>query len=382
MAEVVLWGALGVVMYVYVGYPALIFLLAHLRPRPVRKGPALPTVSFVIAAYNEEPVIAKKLENTLALDYPADRLEIIVVSDGSTDGTDAIVRDRFAGRAKLLAVPRRGKTLAQNAAVAAASGEIVVFSDATTVYRPECLRAMVASYADPEVGCVTGRTVYGTETDAAVDKGRAAYWNYEIFLRRNESRFRSVLGASGCVYSVRRRLYTPLEPDVISDVAQAIKTIEQGYRAVVEDDAIVFEPAESHTISEELQRRARVITRGLRLKFRLRRFFFRHPWFLVQVLSHRVLRWAVPFFLIVVFVANLSLLAQPVYRALFAAQVVLYGVAASAYVLERRNVRIPGLVIPLYFCVVNLAPLLAVRALLRGEKQVTWDTGRSPAGTR
>ena len=380
MAEAVFWGAIAVVVYVYVGYPALIFCLAQLRPRPVRKGPELPTVSFVIAAYNEAPVIAKKIENTLALDYPPELLEIVVASDGSTDGTDDVVRARFGERVKVVRVEgRRGKTITQNHAVAAARGDVIVFSDATTVYRPESLRAMVANYADPEVGCVTGTTVYGTETDAAVDKGRAAYWNYEVFLRRNESRFRSVLGASGCVYSVRRRLYTPLEADVISDVAQAIRTIEQGYRAVVEDDAIVYEPAESSTIREELQRRARVITRGLRLKFRLRWFFLRRPWFLLQVLSHRVLRWGVPFFLIIAFFANAFLLDRPVYRAVFAAQLALYAAAALAYALERRNVRVPGLVIPLYFCVVNLAPLLAVRALVRGEKQVTWETGRSPA---
>ncbi|HJQ82926.1 MAG TPA: glycosyltransferase family 2 protein [Candidatus Binatia bacterium] len=385
MAEVVFWGALAVVVYVYAGYPLLIFALAHLRPRPVRKGPAaatadVPTVSFIIAAYNEETVIAKKLENTLALEYPPDRLEIIVVSDGSSDGTEELVRTRFADRVKLLALRgRNGKTMAQNRAVETARGEIIAFSDATTVYRPETLRAMVANYADPAVGCVTGSTVYGTETDAAVDKGRAAYWNYESFLRRNESRFHSVLGASGCVYSVRRALYTPFPADVISDVAQAIRTVEQGYRAVVEDDAIVYEPAESHTIGDELQRRARVITRGLRLKFRLRAFFLRHPWFLTQVLSHRVLRWGVPFFLILAFAANLLLLDRPLYLLLFVAQAGLYAAAAVAWALERRNVRVPGLVIPLYFCVVNLAPLLAVRALLRGDKQVTWETGRSAA---
>ncbi len=374
MAVAVFWGAIAVVVYVYLGYPCLIFLLAHLRPRPVRKAPVLPRVTFIIAAYNEQAAIARKLENTFTLDYPADQLEIMVVSDGSTDATEEIVRT-FA-RAKLLALPRQGKTLAQNQAVAAASGEIVVFSDATTVYRPDSLRAIIANFADPEVGCVTGTTIYGTERAATVGEGRAAYWNYERFVRSHESRFRSVLGASGCVYAVRRRLYTPLAADVISDVAQAIATIDQGYRAVVEDAAIVFEPAESFTIREEIERRARVITRGLRLKFRLRAFFLRHPWFLLQVLSHRVLRWAVPFFLIIAFVANAFLLDRPAYLFLFLAQTALYGAAAIAYLLERRNVRVPGLVIPLYFCVVNLAPLLAVRALWRGEKQVTWETGR------
>jgi cellulose synthase/poly-beta-1,6-N-acetylglucosamine synthase-like glycosyltransferase len=379
MAVAVFWGAIAVVVYVYVGYPCLIFLLAHLRPRPVRKAPVLPGVTFIIAAYNEQVAIARKLENTFALDYPADRLEVMVVSDGSTDATEEIVRTAGAGRARLLALPRQGKTLAQNQAVAAAGGEIVVFSDATTVYQPGSLRALVANFADPEVGCVTGTTIYGSERAAAVDEGRAAYWNYERFVRMHESRFRSVLGASGCVYAVRRRLYTPLAADVISDVAQAIATIDQGYRAVVEDQAIVYEPAESHTIREEVERRARVITRGLRLKYRLRAFFLRHPWFLLQVLSHRVLRWAVPFFLILAFAANVFLLDRSGYLLLFLAQVALYGSAVLAYVLERRNVRLPGLVIPLYFCVVNLAPLLAVRALWRGEKQVTWETGRSGA---
>ncbi len=380
MAGAICWGAIAVVVYVYVGYPCLIFLLAHLRPRPVRKAPVLPGVTFIIAAYNEQAAIARKLENTFALEYPADRLEVMVVSDGSTDATEEIVRTAGAGRARLLALPRQGKTLAQNQAVAAASGEIVVFSDATTVYQPGSLRALVANFADPEVGCVTGTTIYGTERAAAVDEGRAAYWNYERFVRTHESRFRSVLGASGCVYAVRRRLYTPLAADVISDVAQAIATIDQGYRAVVEDQAIVYEPAESYTIREEVERRARVIARGLRLKYRLRAFFLRHPWFLLQVLSHRVLRWAVPFFLILAFAANVFLLDRPEYLLLFLAQVALYGSAVLAYVLERRNVRLPGLVIPLYFCVVNLAPILAVRALWRGEKQVTWETGRS--GTR
>src|SRR2546422_1037504 len=174
MAGAIFWGAAALVVYVYAGSPCLIFLLARLRPRPVRKAPVLPTVSFIVAAYNEERVIAAKLENTLALDYPAERLEVMVVSDGSTDATEEIVRTRFAGRVKLLALPRQGKTLAQNQAVAIATGEIVVFSDATTVYQPGSLRALVANFADPEVGCVTGTTIYATERAAAVGEGRAA----------------------------------------------------------------------------------------------------------------------------------------------------------------------------------------------------------------
>src|SRR5437773_10718072 len=197
MAGAIFWGAAALVVYVYAGYPCLIFLLAHLRPRPVAKAPVLPSVSFIIAAYNEARVIAQKLENTLALDYPAERLEVMVVSDGSNDATEEIVRTRFAGRVKLLALPRQGKTLAQNQAVAVARREIVVFSDATTPYQPGGLRALVANFADPEVGCVTGTTIYGTDRAAAVGEGRASYGNYERFGPSLECRLRSGLDSPG-----------------------------------------------------------------------------------------------------------------------------------------------------------------------------------------
>ena len=380
MAATVFWGALGVVVYVYAGYPLLIAVLARLRPQSVRKGSDLPTVSFIIAAYNEESAIEAKLHNTLAIDYPPEKFEIIVASDGSTDRTDEIVRTQFADRVKLVHVPGRvGKTVTQNHAVETATGEILAFSDATTVYRPACLRALVANFADPRVGSVTGSVVYGRETAATVDQGRAMYWNYESFLRRQESRFHSVLGNAGCCYALRRKLYTPLAGDMISDVAQAVRCVQKGYRAVVEDDALVYEPPESRTIASELRRRARVITRGLRVKWMMRDFFnpLHHPWFTLQVLSHRVLRWAVPLFLILALFANLFLLYQPIYRILMLGQVLLYSLSGVAYLLEERNIRLPGFTVPLYFCVVNVAPLMAFRNLWRGERAVTWETGPS-----
>ena len=375
----VFWLAVTTVVYVYVGYPCLIFALGRLRPRPVRKGPSLPRVSFIISAYNEEAAIGAKLENTLALDYPADRLEIIVVSDGSMDRTEEIVRS-FGDRVRLLALAgRNGKTMAQNRAVELATGEILLFSDATTVYGRDVVRTTVANFDDPEVGAAAPRVVMGAEQDASVVKGRSIYVDYEFFLRRYESMFHSVLGAGGCAYSLRRSLYTPLPAHVISDFVQVMKVIEQGYRSVLEDDAVVYEPSESHSIAEELQRRTRVIVRGLRGWHYMGRFFhpLRHPWFCFQMLSHRLLRWAAPLFLVVVFIANAALLGHPILRLLFVAQAALYVAAALAYLLERRNVRVPGLFIPLYFFVVNLAPLLAIRALLRGEQQVTWETGRT-----
>lgn len=380
MAAVVFWLALAIVAYVYAGYPVLIGTLARLRPRRVRQAPIEPTVSFVIAAYNEEGAIRDKIENTLALDYPADKLEVIVFSDGSTDRTEEIVLG-YAPRVRLCTYTGRiGKTMCQNRTVEQATGEILVFSDATTVYDPKALRALVRNFADPAVGLATGMTIHGVEIGATVDKGRNLYWSYESILRTNETRFASILGASGCVYALRRALYTPLPGDVISDVCQTVRVVGQGYRAVAEDDAIVYEPAESKAMGEELRRRARVVTRGLRGKWYLRDFFARHPWFLVQVLSHRVLRWLVPVFLIAAFVANLFLLDQGLYRLLFAGQVLFYGLAVVGYLLEGR-VRIPGLMIPLYFCLMNIAPLVGIWDLLRGERKAVWETGRETPST-
>jgi len=376
---VAFWVAVATVVYVYAGYPCLILALGRLRRWPVRKRSHLPHVSFIISAYNEEAAIGAKLENTLALDYPADRLEVIVVSDGSTDRTEEIVRS-FGKRVKLLSLTgRNGKTMAQNRAVEQATGEVLVFSDATTVYQPVAVRVLMENYADPKVGAVGARAFMGTERQASIVKGRSIYVDYEHFLRRYESMFHSTLGLGGCAYSLRRRLYTPLPADVISDFVEAVKVLEKGYRVVLEEEAIVYEPSESYSIAEELQRRTRIIVRGLRGWYYMREFFhpLRHPWFCFQMLSHRLLRWAAPLFLIAAFAINAALLGHPVFRLLFAAQAALYLLAALAYLLEKRNVRLPGLFIPLYFFVVNLAPLLAVRALLQGEKKVTWETERT-----
>lgn len=379
IAETIFWGALAVVAYVYVGYPALIYVLANVRPRPVKKAPHEPSVSFIIAAYNEEKAIAEKIENTLALDYPRDRIEILVASDGSTDRTDEIVRTQFAGRATLVAVPGRGgKTIAQNRTVEHARGEILVFSDATTVYRPDVLRQIMANYADPQVGCVTGWVVMGVDQSTAIHKGRAAYADYEQWLRIYESLFASILGAGGAVYSLRRSLYTDLPGDVTSDFSQAVKVVEQGYRAIIEPAAVVFEAGEGSDIRDEIERRTRVATRGLRGQYYVRHFFnpLRHPWFFFQTLSHRLLRWAVPIFMIVAFVANLFLLGHPLYRLIFLGQAACYLAAAAGYALAVRGKRVRVFLIPLYFCVVNLAPLLALRSLLRGDKKVVWETNR------
>jgi len=373
------WSVIAVVGFVYAGYPLLIWALARLRPDPVRRGTELPTVTFVIAAYNEEDAIAAKLENTLAIDYPADRFEIVVVSDGSTDRTDEIVTREFAGRVRLLPLGGRfGKTIGQNRAVEATTGDVIVFSDATTVYRPDTVRRLVAPFSDPRVGCVAGWIVMGKEGDEAVVEGRAAYADYEQWIREQESLFASILGASGAAYAIRRDVYTPLPADVISDMAQVIKVVAQGRRAVIERTAIAYEAGESRGLREELERRTRIIVRGLRAQWYLRDFFvpWRHPWFCFQIVAHRLLRLAIPVFMALLFAINLTLVDGPFFRLTMLGQLVFYGIALLGWVLERRGTRSRLLGIPFYFCAVNFAPVLAVRDLLRGETRAVWETKR------
>lgn len=379
MAAVAFAGAVLVIVWVYAGYPLALAATAALRRRPVRRAPIELTVSFIICAYNEARDIARKLEETLALDYPADRLEVVVASDGSTDATDDIVRG-FAPRVRLLRVEGRGgKTVAQNAAVASATGDILVFSDVTTLYDRGTLRAMVENFADPAVGCVGGDLHYLKERQNPSAEGRALFWGYERQLRLWESQVHSIIGVAGCVYAMRRSLYVPLDAGAISDFVQPGKVTERGYRTVLEPRALAWEPVESHSLGEELRRRARVITRGLRGAFRMPALLdpTRHPWFAIELWSHRVLRWLVPVFLLVLLAASVVLAGRaPLYRLALGGQLAVYGAGAVAWALERLRVRLPGLFIPLYFCLVNLAPLLALAWLVRGEKKVVWETGR------
>lgn len=379
MALLLFWFSLAVIAWVYVGYGVVLWTASLVRARPVRRGPIEPTVSLVICAYNEGRTIRRKLDEVLGLDYPSDKLEIIVASDGSTDETDAVVRE-YASRVRLLRVEgRRGKTIAQNAAVAMATGEILVFSDVTTEYAPHTLRTLIANLADPAVGCVGGDLRYLSERDNPSAQGRALFWNYERQMRIWESRVHSMVGVAGCAYAMRRALYVPLDEAVISDFVEPGLVTERGYRTVLEVNAPVYEPAESYSLGQELHRRARVITRGLRGAFRMRGLVnpLRHPWFATVLWSHRILRWLLPVFLLVMLGTSAVLVDQGwLYRVVLVGQLAVYAAGALAFALDRLQLRLPGMFVPLYFCLISLAPLIALGWLLRGETKAAWETGR------
>lgn len=381
--EVIFWLSIAAVGYAYVGYPLLLVLISWIRPRPVRSEPWTPSVSVIIAAYNEERDLAAKLENTLALDYPKSQLEIIVTSDCSTDRTDEIARSFSSQGVRLHRQEQRlGKTAAQNAAVTQAHGEIIVFSDATTHYRPDVLRVMMPAFADQSVGCATGRVIYQDDKNSSVGAGTQSYWNYEFFLKQHESNVCSLIGVCGCMYAVRKSAYIPLYNDACSDFIIATTTVEQGLRAVYIPEAVCIEEP-NRLAKKELAARVRIISQTFADLWRNRAMLnpLRSGFYAIQLWSHKVMRYLVPVFLIVIFLASAFLAPRSTfYAAVFAVQVAFYLAAIVSSVLERFGVTIRLLALPQYFVITNLASLLAFVKFLRGERYTKWEPIREPDG--
>ena len=378
MAESIFWFSLGACVFAYVGYSLSILVIGLFVRRPVERADITPDLTFLISAYNEEKDIARKIEQTLALDYPSERLEVLVVSDGSTDSTDEIVRGFESRGVKLMRVEGRvGKTAAQNAAVQAAAGEIIVFSDATTRYEHDALRKLVRNYADPQVGAVSGRYEYFDESGASTGLGTILFWKYENLVKKTQSGIRTITGCCGCIYSVRRELYVPLPADIISDLVEPLKIVEQGYRIVFEQEAIAYEET-TEGAAEEFGMRVRVITRGMRGLLYMRSLLnpFRYPFVAYQLLGHKVARWFVPVFGIAILLSSATLLDRPFYAFVFWATLAVLVLAGIGAILDRRG-SVPKLFrLPLYFATLNLASLAAMWRVIAGETAATWETVR------
>ena len=377
--EIIFWIVVVAIVYTYAGYPLLLMLVSRLRGTPVLRREFTPSVTMIIAAYNEEQDLAQKLENTLALDYPKSKLEIVVTSDCSTDRTDEIVRG-FEPRGVRLhrQTERLGKTAAQNAAVERATGEILLFSDATTHYRPDVLRRMVPSFADESVGCVTGNVIYKHATDSSVSHGTRSYWNYEFLLKKHESSITSLIGVCGCMYAVRKSAYVPLYNEACSDFMVATTMVRQGLRAVYEPEAVCVEEPNKKS-SKELAVRVRIITQTLADLWRNRDVLnpFRKGFYAVQLLSHKVMRYLVPLFLIALLITSAFLAFKNLfYAAVFIAQICFYLAAAASALLGRLGINSRWLALPQYFVITNLACLIALIKLVRGERYVRWEPVR------
>lgn len=376
---ILFWSGLALVVYAYVGYPILLFVVSQVRRHAQAKLGYCPSISILIAAYNEEGSIRRKVEQTLALDYPADKMEIIVLSDGSTDRTDEIVRSFQDPRVRLLrAEDRKGKTNVQNLGVEIARGEVLIFSDATTVYDPQALQYLACNFADPKVGAATGRFFYFDQVGKSpTGVGTIAFWNYETFIRMLQSRISTISGCSGCIYAVRRSAYTRLRPEVISDLVQPLWVIQKGYRVVFEERALGREET-TRSSGEEFSMRVRVVTRGMRGLLSVPSLFnpFRYGWVSLQLMSHKVLRWLVPLYLLTMLAGSGMLRNETFYRDVFVLQCVFYAFVLLTIIVPLHRVWKP-LGIPLYFCTINAAAFCSLVELLRGRKYVVWQTVRN-----
>lgn len=369
-AELLFWLSLALVVYPYAGYPALLFLLSKLFRRPVQRASIEPPVSLLIPAYNEEKVIEAKIRNALALDYPADKLEIVVASDGSTDATnDIAARFTNSGRVRLLAFsPNRGKTAVLNDAVGRLRGEIVVFTDAASMLEPDAVRRLVACFADPRVGAVSGLYRIRNAAGAQLGPQEDFYWQYETLLKRMESDVHSILGAHGALYAIRKELYPYPEPSIINDdYVIPVRIVGRGYRVCYEPDAIAWEEAGE---MRGFSRRIRIMAGNFQQLRELPALLWPpRPLPLFFFLSHKVARLAVPFALLVLLLSNAFLLSQPGYQAAFVAQAAFYLAVLTGGVLPKA----PRLLrLPYYFAMVNAAALPGIYYALRGRRNMAW----------
>src|SRR5215204_1972081 len=383
VSEIIFWVSVALCVYVYAGYPALLWALARVAGRPPRKGEATPSVSVVIAAHNEERQIAAKLENTLALDYPGERLEVVVASDGSTDATEEIVARYGARGVRLLPLARCGKMHALNQAVAASTGEVVVFTDANAELEPRALRELLAPFADPSVGGVGGNQKYGRPSDAgdSAGAGENLYWTYDKYLKHLETQVGSIIAADGSIYALRRELYVTIEDGAqADDFAVSARVVTEGRRRLVyEPAAVSYEPPPAKS-DMEFRRKVRVANHCMRAILNLEGGLnpFRTGLYAFELWSHKVLRYAVPLLCLVALGASAALARlSPFYLALFAGQVLCYALALAGYALRRtRPGRSKLLNVPFYICLANAAALVAEFSLLRGERITVWQPQR------
>ncbi len=369
----------GLTTWVYAGYPLTLAALSALRPRPRRRAPIQLRVSVVIAAHNEEPVIAAKVANVLASDYPRELIEVVVASDGSTDAT--VEEARRGGADVVLDLPRIGKISALNAAVKHAAGDILTFTDADCTFEPETLKELTANFADPQVGGVSANEVtVAPQGVASVARGEGLYWRYEQLIKRLEDRVGSTVSASGRLYAVRRVLF---EPSTLTtgtdDFVISTQVVRAGARlAFDERTRVAVERLEED--AAELRRKVRVMNRGLRAAFSLGVELFPHRTggYGVQVVSHKILRRFVPFFLLAMLGSSAMLAArQRRWLVALLPQLSLYALAMTGWVgRDRAWGRAKLLWVPYFFCLGNLAAALAVLSLLRGKRFERWDPVR------
>ncbi|MDT3404198.1 glycosyltransferase family 2 protein [Mucilaginibacter terrae] len=386
--EIALWLSLFIVFYAFFGYGILLFIIIKikraLRGKPVAPVVAdadLPTCSLVIAAYNEEGFIIEKIKNTLELQYPADKLDLVFITDGSSDRTPELIATY--PQIRLMHSPeRRGKIAAIHRAMDTITTDVVVFTDANTYLNPDALLKICRHYANSKVGAIAGEKRIHIDATADATAGEGFYWKYESKLKTWDAELHTVVGAAGELFSIRTSLYRPVSPNaILDDFMISLLVAEEGYRVLYEPEAYATETS-SADVKEELKRKIRIAAGGIQSIVWLKSLLnpFRQPLLSFQYISHRVLRWTVvPFLMILSLILNAAIVAAGggiIYQLLLLGQVAFYGASLAGWLLERREIKVKALFIPYYFCMMNYAVIRGIFRYMAGTQSAAWEKSK------
>ncbi len=381
--QMLFWICICIVFYAYIGYGILIAFLVSMKRIFFKKKTVemhcRPTVALIIPAYNEEDFILHKLNNTAELDYPADKLRVIFVTDGSTDSTPELIREN-SNYELLHTNGRRGKAFAMNRAVQFAEEEVLIFSDANTLLNKACIKELAKHYESPKVGGVAGeKKIIKQASDKASAAGEGIYWKYESTLKKLDSALNTIVGAAGELFSVRRALYEPVQEGVIiEDFVLSMHICMKGFSFKYEPGAYAIETASS-SMKEEQKRKVRICAGGFQAMYLLGDVLnvFKYGLLSFQYISHRVLRWAIcPLCLVLIFFSNtliVLLTISVLYEVLLMAQIVFYIMAFAGWQFANKNIKIKSLYVPYYFVFMNAAAFLGFRRYLKGNQSVIWE---------
>lgn len=376
--EFIFYLFLFLVFYCYLGYPLCLIVFGFLLKKKPRKAEVTPFLSLLIPVYNEEKIIQRKIENALSLDYPKDKLEIVIASE-SQDKTNEIAEKYKQEGIKVFSFPeRKGKQNTIYRVLPFCQGEIIVLTDANGMFERNALRRIVRGFADQRVGCVSGRLQYQNPKKAPVGEGEGVYWKYEVFLKNLESKTGFLLGANGSIYAIRKSLYQPISPFRSDDFDLPIRVALQGYWALLENEAVSEEEVYSEAASD-FKRKTVIVGWHIKGAFILLKESLKKAKFLLafELVSHKILRWLIGFFLVFIFLSNIFLLAKPFYLFLFLGQIIFYSLAFLGYLQDREGKKLNKLVnLAYYFCLVNIAAMIGVIKGIFGKQTPTWEKVR------
>jgi len=376
--KIIFFFLLTIVFYVYGGYCLLLWILSlFVQKKDNNSVNFFPTVTFFIPAYNEEKIIRRKIENSLAIDYPKEKIEIVISSDGSFDNTEQIVSEYINKGIKFFKESKRGgKNNLINKFFTKMTGDVIVFSDANSIYRPDAIKNLVKKFLDPEVGCICGKLVYIDDSGSLVGKGESLYFKYESMLKNYESNFGAVVTGNGAIYAIRRSLFSPLPNEVPNDFAHPLEVRSRGFKVVYEPSAIAEEKATS-SIKEEFSRRVRIVIRSFSaFIFYQKKFNFLRSLNSFFFISHKLLRWFVFPLMILLLLINFTLSGY-FYQIVFKLQLLFYLIALIGWIFDKINIKIKIFYIPFYFCLINLAGTVGLYKYFIGKRETVWEVAES-----